>query len=325
MVSEAEDTPLALITGSVTDSNGRPLQGVTILAVNSSSDQSVATVSNESGIFRLIVPSGTYNISAGLANYSSDRSYINAVVPGAELTYYNFTMTEVLCTFTGYVSAGTPVFGAKITLSNSLYNYTTYSVSGFGRFVISNAQPGVYVAYAEKYGYSTDYTKDNPITLIRGTTVERNFTLELQAAQVYGTVTNENGKILSNVMVVLTSSDGTTGLIRSTDSYGNYSFSSLATNNYTLTFSLDGYQTKTQQIALDPYAAVKIDASLSFTKVNTTTVLFGYDLNHSLMVIAFMTGLVVVIAGVYLSIRSQRKPELLARVSDDERDDRPKE
>ncbi|OPY33841.1 MAG: Cna protein B-type domain protein [Methanomassiliicoccales archaeon PtaU1.Bin124] len=322
MGSSAAET--GYIVGYVVDGNGAPLSGVTILAVNSTSGEGVTVKSNQTGFYRLFLVAGQYNVSAGLANYSSDRSYVDVAVPGSGSSLYNFTMTEQLCSITGYVSAGTPVFGATVHLSNAEFNYTAISVTPYGRYDIRNIQPGVYVAYAEKEGYNPT-SIDIPIILPRGASVEINFTLELQAAQVYGQVLNDANKALSGVKVVLTPTDGSVGSITTTDASGNYTFNSQPSGNYTISFYKDGFQTRTFDLTLEPYGSKRIDITLSASKKNTTAVLFGYDLTHSLMIISFLTGFIVVIASIYLVIRSQRKPELLAKVSEEQLDDRPKE
>jgi 5-hydroxyisourate hydrolase-like protein (transthyretin family) len=306
-----------VLSGYVKDLNGEPLPGVTVLAVNASSGESVTTISNGSGVFRLALPEGVYNLSAGLANFSADRSYLGLIVPGSSSGPYNFTLTEVLCSVSGFVVAGTPVFDVKITLSNAQYNYTTNSTSPFGQFDIRNIQPGVYVAYAEKWGYNPASVKE-PLILTRGTVTVLNFSMEIQAAQLSGVVTNGGGKALADVKVVLTPDDGTAGTTITTNQTGYYSLKALAVGNYTLTFQKDDYLTAVRSVSLNPFESQNIPVTMQLSQKNASAVLFGYDLTHSFMLIAFLTGIVVVVAGLFINIRSQRKPDLLAKVDQEE-------
>jgi len=308
------------VTGNVLDPSGAPLAGVTILAVNTSSGESITTVSNATGAYRLQLSEGQYNISASLANYSSDKSYLNIDVPENITGPLNFTMTEQLCTVSGFVLAGTPVVGVSITISNAKYNYTVQTTAPFGSFIIRNIQPGVYVATAEKMGYNPASLKE-PLMLSRGTSIEVNFTLDIQAAQIYGKVKASSGGVLSNVKVVLTQNDAgvsSQGIITSTNDTGDYIFTLLAAGNYTISYQKDGYQEVSYTIVLSPYQNLPYDSIMTSTKKNVTAVLFGYDLAHSFMIVAFITGFIVVVAGIFVHIRAQKKPELLATIKEEE-------
>lgn len=320
MAQGAKAIEAGFVSGNVQDSAGQSLAGVTILAVNVSSGESITTVSNATGAYRLPLSEGTYNISASLANYSADRSYLNLEVPGNITEPLNFTMTEVLCTVSGFVLAGTPVMGASITISNAQFNYTAQSTSPYGSFIIRNVQPGVYVAMAEKVGYNPSSLKE-PLILTRGMTVEANFTLDLQAGQIYGKVKSDTGAAISGVKVELTQADsgvGSQGIVTTTNETGDYLFTTLAAGNYTITYQKDGYQIAKYDVVLKPYQNMPMDQVLTLSRKNATAVLFGYDLAHSFMIIAFITGFVVVLAGIFIHVRAQRKPDILVVIQEDE-------
>jgi hypothetical protein len=288
--------------------------------VNASSGESITTVSNVTGTYRLPLSEGRYNISASLANYSADRSYLNIEVPENITGPFNFTMTEVLCTVSGFVLAGTPVIGVSVTISNADYNYTVLSTSPYGSFIIRNVQPGVYVAMADKVGYNPASLKE-PLILTRGTAAELNFTMELQAGQIYGKVKTETGASISGVKVELTQTDSgvsSQGIVTTTNDTGDYLFTTLAAGNYTISYQKDGYQIAKYDVVLKPYQNMPMDQVLALSKRNATAVLFGYDLAHSFMIVAFITGFVVVLAGIFIHIRSQRKPDLLVVIQEDE-------
>lgn len=318
-VQGARAVEAGYVSGYVFDSSGSPLKGVTILAVNSSSGDSVTTISNDTGAYRLPMSEGRYNISASLANYSADKSYLNINVPDDITGPLNFTMTEVLCTVSGFISAGTAVVGVTVTISNSERNYTVQTTAP-GSFIIRNIQPGGYVAVAEKMGFNPAIYNDT-IDLSRGDSLEINFTLEIQAAQIYGKVRSDSGAGLVNANVILKSADAganSQGLIAITNETGDYIFPILAAGNYTISYQKDGYQTTTFEIVLNPYQNMNLDSVLKVTKKNVTTVLFGYDLSHSFMIIAFITGFIVVVAGIFIHIRAQRRPDLLVVIQEDE-------
>jgi hypothetical protein len=67
-------TTFATITGTVTDSTGAVVAGVTVTATHAETNTETRTVSNESGVFTLAqLREGTYNLharGAGLKNIS---------------------------------------------------------------------------------------------------------------------------------------------------------------------------------------------------------------------------------------------------------------
>ena len=61
----------ATISGSITDSTGGTLPGVTVTAANEATGNTFTAVTDERGAFRLPVRVGTYRISAELAGFNT--------------------------------------------------------------------------------------------------------------------------------------------------------------------------------------------------------------------------------------------------------------
>jgi len=61
----------AVLTGTVTDSTGAVLPGVTVVAVNEATGNRFETVTDERGIYRLPARVGAYQISAELAGFTT--------------------------------------------------------------------------------------------------------------------------------------------------------------------------------------------------------------------------------------------------------------
>ena len=59
----------AVVSGTVTDSTGAVLPGVTIRAVHAASGNSFEAVTDQRGAFRIAVRVGTYQLRAGLAGF----------------------------------------------------------------------------------------------------------------------------------------------------------------------------------------------------------------------------------------------------------------
>ncbi|MFA5312847.1 MAG: carboxypeptidase-like regulatory domain-containing protein [Methanomassiliicoccales archaeon] len=309
----ADPSDQGTLFGTVFGENETPMRNVTIEARNTTTGMTYTSISNETGAYELDVPYGSYNISASYQNYSANRTYVNISVP-LTLGPYNFTMTEILGTISGYVTDDDgPVFNVVIMISNKMYNYTGISVQLFGHYEISGIEPGIYVAYAEKRGYDRGNYLE-PIVVTRGSSVLINFTLEEQPATLVGTIDMNDNDPLNEVKVTLNSNDGITPLYTFTDSNGNYTFMGLSAGTYTVTFEKEGFESLTRTLVFDPYEDKRIDITLVRVEIEEAEVLFGYDLTHSLMIIGLGVGLVMVLLGVVISFISNKKPSVLSQM-----------
>ncbi len=214
-----------------------------------------------------------------------------------------------------------PVNGVIVRLSNEQFNYTVASQAPLGEYKVLGVQPGVYVASAEKLGYERN-NYPAPVVVVRGTPTEVNFTLTEQPASLFGKVLNQNNNPLKGVRVSISSTDYDS--ITTTDEDGNYTFNSLAAGDYSVTFELEGYQTDVENVALGPFEERRLDVAMERDTTNQTAVLFGFDLPHSLMIVALMVGVALVALGSIMTIRARNKPERLAQIEIEEEEE-PKE
>src|SRR5574341_320749 len=85
-------TQVGTVSGTVKNSGGTGIHNAEVQAV--SMTDTITTVSDDSGEYKLILPAGTYNISAMAAGYTSaDTSYQNVQVQaGEKLTGYDFIL-----------------------------------------------------------------------------------------------------------------------------------------------------------------------------------------------------------------------------------------
>ncbi len=310
------------LQGYVMNEQRQGLDDAVVMIENVSSGTVYTTNTDSQGHYILDVPlEGNYNISVSFTNFSADP-YTNVAVPGSPGSLFNFTLVELLGLVKGFVTDGSvPVNGATVHLSNELYNYTAVSQSPLGEYEILGIQPGVYVASAEKIGFERN-NYPAPVVVTRSTPTEVNFTLAEQPATLFGKVLNQNNNPLKGVRVSISSTDYDS--ISTTDEDGNYSFIGLAAGDYSVTFELEGYQTDTEDIALGPFEERRLDVAMERDISNQTAVLFGFDLPHSIMIVALMVGVALVVLGSILTIRVRNKPERLARI-EIEAEEEPKE
>jgi len=307
------------IVGSVVNETGAAFPGVEVRATNVTTLVTYKATTGADGNYTMpgnFVP-GLYNVTAHFLDHSANISYVNTLIKSGQSVRLNFTMLEVLCMLTGYVTNGTtPIYQATVTLINEERSYSNISVNPLGRYEISKVQPGTYTVVASKVGY---YSSDPmpPVVLVRGETKSVDFVLQEQPAELGGMV-EYDGKGLKGVTVKLSSSLFTAETI--TDDDGNYSFSQVPSGSYIITYSKDSFLTRTLTVGLAPFEVRELDMEMEYDNVNNTrTFLLGLDLAHSLMIIGLTVSLMVLMIGIYVNYRIRRKPELLDR-DDSEKD-----
>ncbi|MFP4169459.1 MAG: carboxypeptidase-like regulatory domain-containing protein [Methanomassiliicoccales archaeon] len=296
------------ISGFTLDGEGEPLLGVNLTAENVTTGETFSTSTGENGSYRLSLPHGTYNMTASLANHTSNTTYGLEVPPSREGV--NFTLSEVLRSVSGYVTNGTaPIPGAEIHLTSEERNYTAQSSSPLGAFQIEDVEPGTYLAHAEKQGYWAHY-HDKPVVVERGEEVELNFTLQAQAATLLGKVKYGNDG-LDGVRVSLSSEQFSTEV--TTDSNGNYSISSAPAGNYTLTCTKEDFVEERMTVTLTPFDSKRVDVTLEKEADDEGGFIPGFDLPHSLMILGLIVSLITLTFALLVRFRAEKNPDLLEK------------
>lgn len=301
------------IVGRAINETGAAFPGVEIRATNVTTLVTYKATTGADGNYTMpsnFVP-GLYNVTASFLNHSANISYSNVLVKSGQPARLNFTMLEVLCKLTGFVTNGTtPVYGATVTLINEQRSYSNVSVNPLGKYEIPKVQPGTYTVVASKVGY---YSSDPmpPVVLIRGETKSVDFVLQEQPADLGGKV-EYDGSGLKGVTVKLSSSLFTAETV--TDEDGNYTFSQVPSGSYTITFSKESFLTNSMSVGLTPFEVRELNVEMEYDNANNTqTFLLGLDLAHSLMVIGLTVSIMVLVVGIYVNYKIRRKPELLDR------------
>ncbi len=300
------------VFGHVVNETGAAFPGVEIRVVNYTKPATVfKAMTDQSGNYTMptnFVP-GLYNVTASVLNHTANVSYVGVLVKNGQALRLNFTMLEVLCKLTGFVTNGTtPIYQATVTLINAQRTYSNVSVNPLGKYEISKVQPGTYTVVASKVGY---YTSDPqpPVVLVRGETKSLDFVLQEQPADLGGKV-EYDGNGLKGVTVKLSSPLFSAETV--TDEDGNYTFSQVPSGTYTMTFSKDSFLSRTVNVGLTPFEVRELNVEMEYdTANNTQTFLLGLDLAHSLMVVGLIVSIVVLIIGIYVNYKIRRKPELL--------------
>lgn len=308
------------ILGQVVNETGSAFPGVEVRATNVTTLVSYKATTGADGNYTMpanFVP-GLYNVTATYVDHSANVSYSNVLIKSGQTVRLNFTMSEVLCKLTGYVTNGTtPIYQATVTLINSEHSYSNVSVNPLGKYEIGKVQPGTYTVVASKVGY---YSSDPmpPVVMVRGETKEIDFVLLEQPAELSGNV-EYDGSGLEGVTVKLSNALFTAETV--TDDDGNYTFSQVPSGSYSITFSKENFVIKTLSVGLTPFEVKELNVEMEYDSANNTqTFILGLDLAHSLMVIGLTVSIMVLIIGIYVNYKLRRKPELLDRGEDSKKD-----
>jgi len=301
------------VIGRAINETGAAFPGVEVKATNVSTLVTYKAVTGTDGNYTMpgnFVP-GLYNVTASFLNHSANVSYTNVLLKSGQVVHLNFTMLEVLCKLTGYVTNGTtPIYGAMVTLKNKDHTYSNISVNPLGKYEVNKVQPGVYTVMASKVGYY-DSGQGDPVTLVRGQTADMDFVLQEQPADLGGTVRYDD-RGLKGVTVKLSSPLFTAETI--TDEDGNYTFSQVPSGSYSITFSKESFLSRTLTVGLTPFEVRELDVEMEYDNANNTqTFILGLDLAHSLMVIGLTVSIMVLVVGIYVNYKIRRKPEMLDR------------
>jgi hypothetical protein len=303
------------VLGRIADVDGGNFSGVVIKAVNVTTFFEYSAVSEATGNYSMGLNPGLYTISASFVNYTANITYSNVKIGLGQEVWLNFTMSELLGTLTGYVSNGTtPIYGATVTLIGG-QNYSGFSVNPLGQYTISGVRPGMYTVIASKAGYY-DSAQQPPVTMARNVTVNLDFVLDEQPAELKGRVVYQ-GDGLSGVKVVIVSDQFTSTVY--TDENGNYTFQLIPAGSYKISFSKDTYKDRVQDIGLSPFEIETLNMEMEFDSANNTrTFLFDFDLGHSLMVIGLTVTLILLLVALVVNYKARKKPDMVEKEEDSE-------
>ncbi len=174
-------TPRANIVSGNANNSSVGLEDVTITATPPSGSP-VQTTTDSYGNYSINLPSGDYNLTASLSNYTSQNSHVLNLSVGETLDGFDFMLTPNESFIEGKISDGNT--GLKnVTVSNGADEVIT---NDLGRYSLS-VSPGTYEVNASKTGYSSGETKT--VSVGAGQTVDNiNFSMAPNASVVSGKV-----------------------------------------------------------------------------------------------------------------------------------------
>ncbi len=275
----------------------------------------LTVVSDSAGSYNITnVPEGTYSLTASREGFFSSTLANVAVTRGNETEDVDFYLQERPTRLYGVVRSGTLLLaGVNVTIEATTY----YNISGAdGSYEIRNLTAGAYTVKVAVTGYETALVTG--VVIPSGGEVQVNINLvALPGAILRGVVTaSDSGDPLANVFITIVDSEPS---VRSTltNIMGEFEFTGLSAGNYTLRFERTGYRPmEVSKILVQEDAVTNRTFEMTPLRRGFEGFIFGFDMAHSMMILALFLTIVILAMAVYLRIRTFQAPETAPAVYD---------
>lgn len=243
------------VTGTVTNTAGAPVQGVSVSSGGSGS------VTGSDGVYTLQLAAGSETITASLTGYQSASTTVT-VTAGSSATAPTMQIAPLNPgTVTGQVvnSSGAGLTGATVTAEG----LTTSTAAG-GTYTLSNLPAGAAIIAASLTGFQSGSAN---VTVTGGSTVTAPvITLVSGSGTITGTVKSSAGVAISGATVQFGGGIATTG------STGTYTLAGVPTGTVQLVASATGFQSVTQNVTVTGGATITSNFTLTAAAAATGTV-----------------------------------------------------
>ncbi|MCU0860039.1 MAG: carboxypeptidase regulatory-like domain-containing protein [Thermoplasmata archaeon] len=304
------------ITGRILHSTtDEVLAGAQVAAIVG--EVTITVLSDANGTYRIpSLPAGTYSLTASLAGFNSTTVDGVVVVANATTEGVDILLDEKPTSLYGVVKAGTLLLvGAHIVVEGT--NFSANS-SLEGEYTIRNISAGSYTVTATLEGYIT--TTVPGVVIPRGTEVRLDIVLVGLPGGLRGTVLDSASlDPLAGVTVAIVDAEPNQRTTI-TNINGEFQFTGVSAGNYTIRLSMEGYK----PIEFGPVVITGDDPTNLYnitmdpTRESFGGFIFGFDLAHSMMILALLLTIVMLAFAVMLRIRTFEAPDKAPAVYDQE-------
>jgi hypothetical protein len=275
----------------------------------------ITVVSGSDGSYNLTnLPEGTYTLTAERDGFLS-MAISDVVVTRGNITLgIDFNLTEKATRLYGVVRSGTRLLvGANVSVVGTL----TFNLSGpDGNYEITNLTAGTYTIRAASPGYETATFAD--VVMPEGGEIQLNINLTgLPGALISGVVIDaDTGLPLANVLVTIVDIDPPRAGV-ATDINGAYGLPGLVPGNYTVRFEKTGYRPmEIPNINVTKDGQTIQNLEMTPLRRGFEGFIPGFDIPHSMMLMALCLTIVIFALAVYLRHRSFETPESAPAIYD---------
>jgi hypothetical protein len=276
----------------------------------------ITVTSGSDGSYNLTnIPEGTYTLTATKDGFYSGVLTDVVVTRGNRTADMDFFLTEKPTRLYGVVRSGTLLL---VGVNVSVVGTTFYNLSGpDGNYEIRNLTADTYTIMATMPGYEPVIVSDVVIQAGGETQLNINF-VGLPGAILRGTVLDANtGEPLRNVLVTIVDLEPQA---RSTftNINGEFEFPGLKAGNYTVRFEKAGYRPlEISQVKVSEDQPTNRTIEMNPLRKGFGGFIFGFDMAHSMMILALFLTIVILAIAVYLRIRTFQTPENAPAVYDE--------
>ena len=275
---------------------------------------SITVLSGSDGSYNLTnIPEGVYTITATMNGFFSTASPEFTVTRGEMTLLDPLYLAEKPTRLYGVVRSGTLlIVGANISVEGT----SIYNKSGpDGSYEIRNLTAGTYTITATSSGYLPMTIPG--VVIPPGGETQLNVNLTgLPGAILRGVVRDiRTDEALARVLVTIVNLDQP----RSTETNinGEFEFPGLEAGNYTVRFERSGYRPiEVERISVTEDHVTNMNFELTPLRKGFEGFIFGFDMAHSMMILALFLTIVILAMAVYLRIRTFQAPETAPAVYD---------
>jgi large repetitive protein len=290
------------IAGQVTDQNGNPLNGVTIIVrtTNGAFIGSVVTSPAGNYIVNNLAP-GSYTVTANIDSYSTET--VGAIFTSDQTTGANIRLSSIIGDVFGQVvdQQGIPVTGNNIQvrlLLSSGQLVRAFLANPDGTFTIIGLSPGRYLLNVTADSYSATTV---PVDVVAGVTVPVTITLAQLPSVVTGQVVNEvTGEPISGAVIQATTGTGIFINRAISGSNGEFSVTNIPSGNVVISTSADNFGSNAVMFFLNPSETRNVLLRLSPQPGSltgfVTNVADGEPISGTIVIVSTDTGGVITTA-----------------------------
>jgi hypothetical protein len=275
----------------------------------------ITVMSGSDGSYNLTnLPEGTYTLTAERDGFISIAISDVVVTRGNRTVGVDFNLTEKPTRLYGVVRSGTRLLvGANV----SVVGTPIFNLSGpDGNYEIGNLTAGTYTIKASSPGYETATIAD--VVIPEGGAIQLNINLTgLPGALISGVIVDaDTGLPLANVLVTIVDIDPARAGV-STDINGAYGLPGLDPGNYTLRFEKTGYRpVEISNVNVTKDGEKRQNLEMTPLRNGFEGFIPGFDIPHSMMLMALCLTIVIFALAVYLRHRSFETPESAPAIYD---------
>lgn len=267
------------------------------------------------------VPAGLYTVTASKEGYNPESIASVEVTKGNRTEGVDFTLTEKPTRLYGVVRSGTLLL---VGVNVSVVGTSIYNTSGpDGSYEIRNLTAGEYTIVASAVGYQTQTISN--LVIMPGGEVQQNINMVgLPGGILRGIVYLANSREpLANVQVTIVDLRPQP-ISRATNIHGEFEFAGLAAGNYTIHLEKSGYRPiEIGRISVTEGEPVELVLEMTPLREGFAGFIFGFDIAHSMMILALLLTIVILAVAVYLRVRSFQTPENAPAIYDEREEEGP--